>query len=89
MRHGFYDELSRQDIRHILVRHEQGAIHAADGEEIAVSTETESVRFLLMAGKPIREPVAWYGPIVMNTQEELRIAFEEYEKGAFIKHKKA
>jgi redox-sensitive bicupin YhaK (pirin superfamily) len=61
----------------------------ADGEEIAVSTETESVRFLLITGKPIGEPVAWYGPIVMNTQEELRIAFEEYEKGTFIKHKKA
>ena len=59
-----------------------------DGEEIAVSTETESVRFLLITGKPIGEPVAWYGPIVMNTQEELRIAFEEYEKGTFIKHKK-
>jgi hypothetical protein len=61
----------------------------ADGEQIAVSTEAEPVRFLLMAGKPIGEPVAWYGPIVMNTQEELRIAFEEYENGTFIKHKKA
>jgi redox-sensitive bicupin YhaK (pirin superfamily) len=60
----------------------------ADGEEIAVSTETEPVRFLLMAGRPIGEPVAWYGPIVMNTQEELRVAFEEYENGTFIKHKK-
>ena len=60
-----------------------------DGEEIAVATETEPVRFLLMAGKPIGEPVAWYGPIVMNTQEELRIAFEEYKNGTFIKHRKA
>ena len=60
-----------------------------DGEQIAVSTEKEPVRFLLMAGKPIGEPVAWYGPIVMNTQEELQIAFEEYENGTFIKHKKA
>jgi redox-sensitive bicupin YhaK (pirin superfamily) len=60
----------------------------ADGERIAISTEAESVRFLLMAGKPIGEPVAWYGPIVMNTQEELRIAFEEYENGTFIKNKK-
>jgi redox-sensitive bicupin YhaK (pirin superfamily) len=60
----------------------------ADGEAIVVSTEEEPVRFLLMAGKPIGEPVAWYGPIVMNTQEELRIAFEEYEHGAFIKHRK-
>ena len=75
------------------MRHEQGAIHAADGdlvlfadgEEIAVSTETQSVRFLLMAGRHIGEPVAWYGPIVMNTQEELRIAFDELQRGTFIK----
>jgi redox-sensitive bicupin YhaK (pirin superfamily) len=56
-----------------------------DGDEILVTTEKESVRFLFFAGKPLREPVAWYGPIVMNTQEELRIAFEEYEQGTFIK----
>jgi len=43
------------------------------------------VRFLLVAGKPIGEPVAWCGPIVMNTREELQTAFEEYEKGTFIK----
>lgn len=56
-----------------------------DGEEIIINTEEESVRFLLISGKPIREPVAWYGPIVMNTQEELRVAFEEYRNGNFIK----
>jgi redox-sensitive bicupin YhaK (pirin superfamily) len=39
----------------------------------------------LIAGKPIGEPIAWYGPIVMNTQEELRVAFEELERGTFIK----
>jgi redox-sensitive bicupin YhaK (pirin superfamily) len=39
----------------------------------------------LISGRPIGEPVAWYGPIVMNTQEELRIAFEEYHNGTFIK----
>jgi len=58
-----------------------------DGEEIMITTQDKPVRFLLVSGKPIGEPVAWYGPIVMNTQEELRIAFEEYEKGTFIKHK--
>jgi redox-sensitive bicupin YhaK (pirin superfamily) len=57
-----------------------------DGEEVSVSTQEIPVRFLLVSGKPIGEPVAWYGPIVMNTQEELRIAFEEYEKGTFIRH---
>jgi redox-sensitive bicupin YhaK (pirin superfamily) len=56
-----------------------------NGDEVMVSTEDEPVRFLLISGKPIGEPVAWYGPIVMNTQEELKIAFEEYNKGTFIK----
>ncbi|MFA5111727.1 MAG: pirin family protein [Desulfobaccales bacterium] len=56
-----------------------------DGEEIMVSTEGEPVRFLLVSGRPIGEPVAWYGPIVMNTEEELRVAFEEYRNGTFIK----
>ena len=58
-----------------------------DGDEIIVLTEEHKVRFLLISGKPIGEPVAWYGPIVMNTQEELRIAFEEYRQGTFIKYK--
>ncbi len=59
-----------------------------DGDELTISTEEKPVRFLLISGKPIGEPVAWYGPIVMNTQEELRIAFEEYENGTFIRRKK-
>ncbi|CAG0928990.1 Quercetin 2,3-dioxygenase [Rhodocyclaceae bacterium] len=57
-----------------------------DGDSVAVATEAEPVRFLFVSGKPIGEPVAWRGPIVMNTQEELQIAFEEYEQGTFIKH---
>ena len=60
-----------------------------DGEQISVATEEESVRFLLVSGKPLNEPVAWYGPIVMNTQEELRIAFEEYRNGTFVKRGKS
>ncbi len=56
-----------------------------DGDEIMVSTESDPVRFLLVSGRPIGEPVAWYGPIVMNTEEELRVAFEEYRNGTFIK----
>jgi redox-sensitive bicupin YhaK (pirin superfamily) len=58
-----------------------------DGDEVMISTQNKPLRFLLISGKPIKEPVAWYGPIVMNTQEELRIAFEEYQNGTFIKHK--
>jgi redox-sensitive bicupin YhaK (pirin superfamily) len=59
-----------------------------DGEQIIVSTEDEPVRFLLISGKPIGEPVAWYGPIVMNTQGELKIAIEEYNNGTFVKQGK-
>jgi redox-sensitive bicupin YhaK (pirin superfamily) len=57
------------------------------GEEVEIKTEQSSVRFLLVSGRPIGEPVAWYGPIVMNTQEELRVAFDEFEKGTFIKYR--
>ncbi len=55
------------------------------GEEVRVGAEDEPVRFLLISGQPIREPVAWRGPIVMNTQEELRTAFDELRLGTFIK----
>ena len=58
-----------------------------EGDEVIIQTKDKSVRFLLISGKPIGEPVAWRGPIVMNTEEELRIAFNEYNKGTFIKHK--
>ena len=57
-----------------------------DGDEVTVTAGQEGVRFLLVSGKPIGEPVAWYGPIVMNTQQELRTAFEELQRGTFIKH---
>jgi len=56
-----------------------------DGDHVQVTTGADAVRFLLISGKPIGEPVAWYGPIVMNTDEELRQAFEEYQNGTFIK----
>jgi redox-sensitive bicupin YhaK (pirin superfamily) len=58
-----------------------------DGNAVSVTTETEPARFLLISGKPIGEPIAWRGPIVMNTQEELRVAFEELERGTFIKER--
>ncbi len=57
-----------------------------DGDEVTVVARGNPVRFILVSGKPLREPVAWHGPIVMNTREELKTAFEEYEKGTFIKH---
>jgi redox-sensitive bicupin YhaK (pirin superfamily) len=57
-----------------------------DGGRLEITTEGEGVRFLLMSGRPIGEPVAWYGPIVMNTKEELKTAFDEYRDGTFLKH---
>jgi len=57
-----------------------------DGNEVIAIANDNQLRFLLVSGKPIREPIAWYGPIVMNTREELEIAFQEYRSGSFIKH---
>jgi redox-sensitive bicupin YhaK (pirin superfamily) len=54
------------------------------GDEIMVEAGDDGIRFLLISGKPLKEPVAWYGPIVMNTQEELRQAFEELREGTFL-----
>ena len=58
-----------------------------DGDEVKIKAGAEGVRFLLISGKPLNEPVAWYGPIVMNTQKELDLAFKEYREGTFIKDK--
>src|SRR5467141_2708442 len=58
------------------------------GDELMVEAGDDGIRFLLVSGKPLEEPVAWYGPIVMNTQEQLRQAFTELEKGTFLKEGK-
>lgn len=58
-----------------------------DGDDINIKAGEKALRFLLISGRPLDEPVAWYGPIVMNTQKELDLAFEEYRNGTFIKHK--
>jgi len=55
------------------------------GDEITVQAGEDGIRFLLVSGKPLREPVAWYGPIVMNTQEQLQKAFEELREETFLK----
>ena len=57
------------------------------GDEIVVEAGDEGIRFLLVSGKPLEEPVAWSGPIVMNTQQELRQALAELQSGTFIKHR--
>ena len=56
------------------------------GDEIVVQAGDEGIRFLLVSGRPLEEPVAWYGPIVMNTEDELRQAVAELRAGTFIRH---
>jgi redox-sensitive bicupin YhaK (pirin superfamily) len=56
-----------------------------EGDSVNIMTKDKPVRFLLVSGKPLNEPVAWRGPIVMNTEEELQTAFREYQNGTFIK----
>ena len=56
------------------------------GDHVAISAANEPLRLLLLTGKPLNEPVAWRGPIVMNTQAELETAFREYHEGTFIKN---
>lgn len=76
---GFFDQKKEKKIP------KENLVLFSDGERIVVEAHKESLRFLLISGKPLSEPVAWYGPIVMNTEEELRQAFEEYQNGTFIK----
>ena len=54
------------------------------GDEVVVQAGPDGMRFLLVSGKPLEEPVAWYGPIVMNTQQELQQAYEELREGTFL-----
>jgi len=61
-------------------------LYEYDGAAVTVSAGDRPLRFLFISGMPLHEPVAWYGPIVMNTQDELRIAFDEYANGTFVKH---
>jgi len=71
--------------RRCICERETVVLFERSGDTVQVTTAEQPVRFLLVSGKPLNEPVAWYGPIVMNIQEELRVAFEEYNNGTFIK----
>ena len=71
----------------ILVREQTGnrsLVLFDSGDEVTVQAGDEGIRFILVSGKPIKEPVAWYGPIVMNTEAELQKAFTELRDGTFI-----
>jgi quercetin 2,3-dioxygenase len=72
----------------ILVREQTGnrsLVLFDSGDEVMVQAGESGMRFLLVSGKPLKEPVAWYGPIVMNTREELRQAVDELRNGTFIR----
>jgi redox-sensitive bicupin YhaK (pirin superfamily) len=76
------------DGRETLIRESVGnrsLVLFDSGDEVTVQAGEEGIRFLLVSGKPIREPVAWYGPIVMNTQAELNQALRELRAGTFSK----
>jgi quercetin 2,3-dioxygenase len=81
------DQVARPDATPVYDAGNHSLVLFDRGDEIAVQAGDEGIRFLLVSGKPIEEPVAWYGPIVMNTQEQLRQAVAELQDGTFIKHR--
>ncbi len=76
---GYFDSGKENDIGN------ESLVVYDDGDSLEIEADARGTRFLLLSGKPLGEPVAWYGPIVMNTDEELQTAFDEYRKGPFIK----
>ena len=76
---GFFDENSSKRF------HNETLVLFDAGDGIMARAGNEELRFILVSGKPLEEPVAWHGPIVMNTEEELETAFREYSNGTFIK----
>jgi redox-sensitive bicupin YhaK (pirin superfamily) len=81
---GVYDVQLKEDG---LINNKSVALFGP-GDTVEISTAARAVRFLLISGKPLNQPIAWHGPIVMNTQEELAVAFKEYQEGTFIKERK-
>ena len=77
------------DTRHPHACDAETLVLYGPGSALRITADKRPVRFLLVSGQPLKEPVAWYGPIVMNTREELKTAFEEFEQGAFVKHARA
>ncbi len=60
-----------------------------DGDRVRIEAQDRPLRFLLVSGKPLHEPVAWWGPIVMNNRREIETAVEEFQSGTFVKHPRA
>jgi redox-sensitive bicupin YhaK (pirin superfamily) len=75
---GYFDDNNKEIGSH-------RAVKLISGDTVEVQSGDEGLRFLFMSAKPLNEPIAWGGPIVMNTREELHVAFEELDQGTFIK----
>jgi redox-sensitive bicupin YhaK (pirin superfamily) len=85
---GVLTEKSTDDGGDLLIRESTGnrsLVLFDSGDEVTVQAGDEGIRFLLVSGKPLEEPIAWHGPIVMNTQAELQQAVAELRNGTFIK----
>jgi len=81
------DQVAKPDAPPVYDASNHSLVLFERGDEVAVQAGPDGIRFLLVSGRPIEEPVAWYGPIVMNTQEQLRQAMAELHDGTFIKHR--
>ena len=83
------EDLASGEQKQVTPSHETGnrsLVLFDRGDEVVVEAGEHGIRFLLVSGRPLREPVAWYGPIVMNTRDELQQALTELQNGSFIKH---
>jgi quercetin 2,3-dioxygenase len=82
---GYFDDQRSNLSPSCICSSDQTVLYKHDGEQLEISSADTELRFLLFSGRPLREPIAWQGPIVMNSKEELRTAFEEFNNGTFIK----
>ena len=82
------DALADFEVKPCAILMSASSANNSDYDEVKVKAGTEGARFFLLAAKPLKEPVAWGGPIVMNTEEELNVAFRELDNNTFIKHDK-
>jgi redox-sensitive bicupin YhaK (pirin superfamily) len=79
--------LGLKENKEIIVKEKNTILFDKEGEKVFLRTGEKQARIILLTGRPIEEPIAWYGPIVMNTEDELIQAFRELREGKFIKHK--
>ena len=80
------EDLQTEEIRYSTAAENRSLILFDRGDSVAVQAGEEGMRFLLVSGRPLQEPVAWHGPIVMNTQEELMQAVDDLQNGTFIRN---